>query len=151
MTDLKVNIEKIIHAPIEDVFDAWLNPEMLAQFMRGLPEMTETEVDIDAREGGRFTFVMNLGDEKIPHTGKYLEIRRPDKLVFTWESQYSVADNSTVTLLFTKIDETKTNISLTHLRFIDEEARSGHEEGWGHVLVHLEEVMRQPVTNRMRQ
>lgn len=142
MADLKVNIDKIIHAPIGKVFDAWLNPELLAKFMRGLPEMAETEVEIDAREGGRFTFVMNLGDEKIAHTGTYLEIRRPDKLVFTWESQYSVVDNSTVTLIFTKIDEAKTNISLSHIRFIDEEARSGHEEGWGNVLVHLEEVVR---------
>jgi uncharacterized protein YndB with AHSA1/START domain len=32
-----------------------------------------------------------------------------DKLVFTWESQYSVDDNSTVTLNFTEIDDNKTN------------------------------------------
>jgi uncharacterized protein YndB with AHSA1/START domain len=142
MTDFKVNIDKIIYAPIEKVFDAWLAPELLSIFMRGLAEMAETDVEIDAREGGRFTFVMHLGDEKIPHTGKYLEIRRPDKLVFTWESQYSVADNSTVTLNFTKIDENKTSISLSHVRFIDEEARSGHEEGWRNVLAILNEGMR---------
>jgi len=141
MTELKVNIEKIINAPIEKVFDAWLDPKMLAKFMRGLPKMSETDVEIDAREGGRFTFTMNLGDEKIPHTGKYLEIRRPDKLVFTWESQYSVVDNSTVTLKFDKIDDHKTNILLTHVKFINEEARSGHEEGWGNVLNALDAVM----------
>jgi len=141
MNELSVNINKIIHAPIEKVFDAWLNPKMLSKFMRGLPEMAETDVEIDARVGGRFTFTMNLGDEKIPHSGMYLEISRPDKLVFTWESQYSVVDNSTVTLNFTRIDEHKTNISLSHVRFIDEEARSGHEEGWGHVLVNLKEAM----------
>jgi len=141
MTELSVNITKKIHAPIEKVFDAWLNPKMVSKFMRGLPEMAETDVEIDAREGGRFTFIMHLGDEKIPHTGKYLEISRPDKLVFTWESQYSVVDNSTVTLNFTKIDDSTTNISLSHVKFIDEEARSGHEEGWGNVLDKLNEVM----------
>jgi uncharacterized protein YndB with AHSA1/START domain len=142
MTELKVNIEKIINAPIEKVFDAWLNPKMLAKFMRGLPKMSETDVEIDAREGGRFTFTMNLGDEKIPHTGKYLEIRRPDKLVFTWESQYSVVENSTVTLNFARIDDHKTNITLTHVKFIDEEARAGHEQGWGNVLTALNAVMK---------
>ena len=71
--------------------------------------MPETDVEIDAREGGHFTFIMHAGDEKIPHTGKYLEIHRPDKLVFTWASQYSVVDNSTVTLKFAKIDDNKTN------------------------------------------
>jgi uncharacterized protein YndB with AHSA1/START domain len=141
MTDLTVKIDKTIHAPIEKVFDAWLNPKMVSKFMRGMPDMAETDVEIDARQGGRFTFIMHLGDEKIPHTGKYLEISRPDKLVFTWESQYSVVDNSTVTLNFTKIDDNITNISLTHVKFIDEEARSGHEEGWGNVLDKLNEVM----------
>ena len=141
MTELKVNIEKTINAPIEKVFDAWLNAKMLAKFMRGMPEMADTDVEIDAREGGRFTFTMNLGDEKIPHTGKYLEIRRPGKLVFTWESQYSVVDNSTVTLNFVKIDDHKTSIRLTHVKFINEEARSGHEEGWGNVLNALNAAM----------
>jgi len=141
MTDLKVNIEKIINAPIEKVFDAWLNPKMLSKFMRGMPDMPETDVEIDARQGGHFTFIMHAGDEKIPHTGEYLEISRPVKLVFTWESQYSVVDNSTVTLNFTKIDDNKTNISLTHVKFIDEESRSGHEGGWGCVLDKLNEVM----------
>jgi len=141
MTDLKLNIEKIINAPIEKVFDAWLNPKMLSKFMRGLPDMADTDVEIDAREGGHFTFIMHLGDEKIPHTGEYLEISRPDKLVFTWASQYSVVDNSTVTLNFIKIDDNKTNILLTHVKFIDEAARSGHEEGWSNVLDKLNEVM----------
>jgi uncharacterized protein YndB with AHSA1/START domain len=141
MAELSVSLNKIIHARIEKVFDAWLNPKMLSKFMRGMPDMADTDVEIDAREGGRFTFTMHYRGEKIPHTGKYLEISRPDKLVFTWESQYSVVDNSTVTLKFTKIDDNKTNVSLSHVKFIDEEARSGHEEGWGNVLDKLNEVM----------
>ena len=142
MTDLTVIIEKIINAPIEKVFDAWLNSKMLSKFMKGMPDKTDTDVEIDAREGGHFTFVMHVGDEKIPHTGKYMEISRPDKLVFTWKSQYSVVDSSTVTLNFTKMDDNKTNIALSHVRFIDEEARSGHEEGWSNILDKLSEIMR---------
>jgi hypothetical protein len=64
-----------------------------------------------------------------------------DKLVFTWESQYSVDDNSTVTLNFTEIDDNKTNISLSHVKFIAEKARSGHEEGWSNILDKLNEIM----------
>jgi len=141
MTDLTINIDKIIHAPIEKVFDAWLNPKMLSVFMIPMPGMPESDVENDAREGGYFTIIMHAGDENITHTGKYVEISRPDKLVFTWESRYSVVDNSTVTLNFTKVDDNKTNISLTHVKFIDEEARSGHEEGWSNVLDKLNEVM----------
>ena len=108
--------------------------------MRGMPDMEETDVEIDAREGGHFTFTMNLDDKKIPHTGDYLEVNRPDRLVFTWISEYSVVENSTVPLNFTKIDENKTNISLSHVRFVDEDSRSGHEGGWGCVLDNLNGV-----------
>jgi uncharacterized protein YndB with AHSA1/START domain len=141
MTDLKVNIEKVINAPIEKVFDAWLNPEMLSKFMMGMPDMPETDVELDAREGGNFTFIMHYRGEQLPHTGKYLEISRPDKLVFTWISHHSVVDNSTVTLNFTRIDDNRTNISLSHVKFIDEEMRSAHEGGWGCILDKLNEIL----------
>ena len=141
MTDLSVNIDKIINASIKKVFDAWLNPHMLSKFMMGMPDMPETDVEIDPREGGNFKFIMHYRGEKLPHTGTYLEIRRPDKLVFTWVSHHSVVENSTVTLNFTKIDENKTNISLSHVKFIDEESRAAHEGGWGCILDKLSDII----------
>ncbi|MBI5896566.1 MAG: SRPBCC domain-containing protein [Desulfobacterales bacterium] len=141
MTDLTVKISKIIDAPIEKVFDAWLNPKMMSKFMMGMPDMPESDVETDAREGGHFTIIMHHGGQKIAHTGKYLKISRPGKLVFTWASQYSVVDDSTVTLNFTKVDGNKTNIALSHVKFIDENARSAHEGGWACILDKLNEVV----------
>lgn len=140
MTDLKVNVNKTIHAPIEKVFDAWLSPETLSKFILPMPGMPQPDTETDAREGGSFTIIMHVGDDKIPHTGKYLEINRPEKLVFTWESPFST-DNSTVTLNFSSIDENKTKVELTHVKFINEEARSDHEGGWGNILDALNEVL----------
>ena len=140
MTDLTINIKKIINAPIEKAFDAWLDPKMLSMFMTPMPGMPDSDVDTDAREGGKFTIIMHAGDDKLPHTGEYLEIKRPDKLVFTWESHSSV-DNSTVTLNFTRIDDNKTNIALTQVKFIDEKARYDHEGGWSNILDKLNDVM----------
>ena len=140
MTDLTVNINKTIHAPIEKVFDAWIDPKMLALFMMPMPGMPESDVQNDAREGGNFTIVMHAGDDKLPHTGKYLTIDRPEKLVFTWVSHRSI-ENSTVTLIFTKIDDSKTNILLSHIKFVDEEARHDHEGGWGNILDKLNDIV----------
>jgi len=140
MTDLTVNINKIIHAPIEKVFDAWLNPNLLARFMMPMPGMPASDVENDAREGGAFSIIMHAGDDVLPHTGKYLNINRPDKLVFTWVSHCSV-DHSIVTLDFTKIADNKTNIALSHVTFIDEKTRSEHEGGWGNILNQLNHVM----------
>ena len=140
MTDLTVNINKTINAPIEKVFDAWLDPAMLAQFILPMPGMPAPEVATDASEGGSFTIIMHVGEDKIPHTGKYLEINRPDKLVFTWESPFSV-DDSTVTLNFSATDKNKTDVELIHVRFVDEGARSDHEGGWGNILDVLDDVL----------
>ena len=140
MTDLTVNINKIIHAPIEKVFDAWLNPKMLSKFMMPMPGMPEPDVKNDARKGGKFTIIMHVGDDNLPHNGEYLTINRPNKLVFTWVSDNSV-DNSRVTLNFTKIDDNKTNISLSQDKLFDEKSRSDHEGGWGNILDKLNDVM----------
>jgi len=140
MSDLTVHVSKTIHAPIETVFDAWLDPETLSQFVLPMPGMPKPETETDAREGGRFTIIMQVGDDKIPHTGQYLEISRPHKLVFTWESPGS-ADASTVTLEFTDTGENNTNVELTHIRFIDEETRTNHEGGWGNILVSLNDIL----------
>jgi len=140
MTDLTVNIEKIINAPIEKVFDAWLDPAMLTRFILPDPAMPQPEVENDPREGGRFTIIMHVGDDKLPHSGSYLTVDRPGRLKFSWESVYS-PDDSSVTLDFTAIDATTTKVELTHVKFLHEEARSDHEGGWGNILDKLDAVL----------
>lgn len=140
MTDLIVNVSKIIDASITKVFDAWLDPNTLAKFMLPMPGMANSQVENDPREGGTFKIVMQVGDNKVPHTGKYIKIDRPNKLAFTWESPESV-DDSIVTLNLTELGDNQTNIELTHVRFIDEKRRSNHEGGWGNILNKLHEVI----------
>jgi uncharacterized protein YndB with AHSA1/START domain len=140
MTELTVNVSKIIEAPITKVFDAWLDPATLARFILPMPGMENSQVENEAHEGGAFTIIMQVGDSKIPHTGKYIEIDRPRKLVFTWESPESV-DDSMVTLNFTELSGGKTSIELTHVKFIDEKRRSNHEGGWGNILSKLNEII----------
>jgi uncharacterized protein YndB with AHSA1/START domain len=140
MTDLRVNISKTINAPIEKVFDAWLDPLMLTQFILPAPGMAQPQVENDAREGGRFSIIMQVGDERILHTGTYLALERPHRLVFSWESPYST-DDSIVTLLFDAIDNTTTRVDLSHVKFINEEARANHEGGWTNILDQLERLI----------
>jgi uncharacterized protein YndB with AHSA1/START domain len=140
MTDLTVNISKTINAPVERVFDAWLDPAMLTRFILPAADMPPPDVENDVHEGGRFTIVMHVGDDSIPHCGSYLEIKRPERLVFSWESPYST-DDSTVTLQFSAIDSNSTRVELTHVKFLNEQARSDHEGGWGNILDKLAEVI----------
>ena len=139
MSELSVNLSKTINAPIESVFDAWLNPETMSRFILPMPGMPAPEIENNPVEGGRFTIVMNVGDDKIPHCGTYLSVDRPAFLKFSWESPYS-PDGSTVALTFNAIDENTTRLDLEHVKFLHEEARSDHEGGWGSILDKLAEI-----------
>ena len=133
MNDLTLSVNKTINAPIEKVFNAWLDPKMLAQFILPMPGMPQPKVENQPEQGGRFSIVMRVGDNDIPHTGEYLEVIRSSKLVFSWISPFSI-EGSTVTINFSQAGDDKTYVELTHVRFIDEEARSDHEGGWTNIL-----------------
>lgn len=139
MTELAVKLTKTINAPIEKVFDAWLDADMLSKFMLPMPGMPEPRTETDGKEGGTFTIYMVVGDDEIPHKGKYLEVDRPNKLVFTWESPFS-PKGSTVTILFKALDSNSTHIDFKHVKFNDEESRTNHEGGWTHILEKLDEI-----------
>jgi uncharacterized protein YndB with AHSA1/START domain len=139
MTDLNLKVERTINATQEDVFNAWLNPEMLRQFMMPAAGMSVPKASNDPKEGGRFEIVMLAGENEIPHAGTYREIKPHDRIVFTWESPFSV-DDSTVTLTFAPADA-GTHVTLSHVRFADAETRDNHEGGWVGILAGLETLL----------
>lgn len=139
MTDLNLTVERTIKAPQADVFNAWLNPEMLQKFMMPAAGMSVPRASSDQEEGGRFEIVMLAGENEMPHAGTYREISRHDRIVFTWESPFSV-DDSTVTLVFKPVQE-GTHVTLSHVRFSDAEARDNHKGGWIGILEALDATL----------
>ena len=136
MTELSLSVSRTINAPAEKIFNAWLDPEMLARFMIPGEGMTVPKAATDPVEGGRFDIVMKGGDNELPHAGTYKKIDRHSQLIFTWESPYSV-DDSTVTLDF-KPQGDSTKVTLSHVKFANEEARDNHKGGWTGILAKLE-------------
>ena len=132
-TDLKLELSRVIKAPREKLFDAWLDPDMLARFMLPADNVNVPKAETDPREGGRFLIVMRAGDQDLPHAGTYKTIDRANRLAFSWESPMSPVEDSTVTLDFADV-EGGTEIRLTHVRFPNEESRDNHEAGWGRIL-----------------
>jgi uncharacterized protein YndB with AHSA1/START domain len=79
-------VTRHIKAAPERVFDAWLDPDLLGQWMFG-PNVREEEVlhlNVIPMVGGSFSFLVRRGDAEIDHVGEYLEIDRPRRIVFTW-------------------------------------------------------------------
>ena len=139
MSDLSLTVRKTIPAPVEAVFNAWLDAGTLAKFMMPGPGMTVPKAESDGREGGRFAIVMAAGDKEIPHGGTYLEVKPHERIVFTWESPFSI-DGSTVTLKFKAAGDKATDVELTHVKFADEESRNNHQGGWTAILDKLADV-----------
>lgn len=130
---LSLSVTKVINTTVEKVFDAWLDPETLSRFMLPKPGMPCPAVSLNPKVGGRFQIDMDVGEKIIPHEGEYLEIDRPNRLAFSWISPFS-AEGSTVIIEFNSIDNDTTEIKLTHLRFLNEESRESHHNGWNNIL-----------------
>jgi len=139
MTELSLTVERTIAAPHEQVFDAWLDPAMLARFMLPGEGMSVPTAETDPRVGGSFRIVMEAGGNEMPHTGTYLEIDPHVRIVFTWKGPYTDED-STVTLTFDAVDG-GTRVTLHHLKFPNRESRDNHEGGWARILGALESAL----------
>ena len=53
-------------------------------------------ISLDPQVGGSFSFVVRRQGKEIDHIGKYLEIDRPRRLVFTWGVKQDSGDSSRV-------------------------------------------------------
>lgn len=131
-----VTVKRRIAAPAQQIFDAWLNPASLAEWMRPCSSGTaRSTVKVDARKGGAFEIVMHIPSGPIRHTGIYQIIDAPRRLVFTWNSPHAGQQDSLVTVDF-RTDGQATEIVITHER-LPEAARNGHTAGWTEILESL--------------
>jgi uncharacterized protein YndB with AHSA1/START domain len=118
----------------EEVFDAWVDPELARKWLFKTPTGEMVKVEIDARVGGKWTITRRDGED-IDHTGEYLEFDRPRRLVFTFGVPHYSAETTVV-----KLDIASTGagceLTLTHEQVLPDWAEQT-EEGWGMLLACL--------------
>jgi uncharacterized protein YndB with AHSA1/START domain len=129
---VRVRVTHSFRAAPERVFDAWLDPEKIAKWMLAPAPGEITRVDVDARVGGSFCFTVRRGDEEIAHVGEYLELVRPQRLVFTWGVPRFSPDSTRVTIELEPVGS-GTLLTLTHEGVLPDYA-SRTQEGWTKML-----------------
>ena len=117
------------------VFDAWLDPATAGRWLFATPTGTMVKVAIDARVGGRFSIVRRDGDD-IEHTGEYLEIDRPRRLVFTFGVPKFSSEFTRVTIDIVP-DGSGCELVLTHEGVLPDYGEQT-TQGWGMILGNLE-------------
>lgn len=145
----EVKFTKVLHAPIDTVWDAWTNPKSMQEWLS--PEgMTNPEVGADLSVDGAYRIVMeghNMPDPKhngrLTVGGKYLVIEKPRRLVFTWLWEGSPVDTHTtkVEIHLRKVDADKTEMTLIHSGFADDNMQKEHTMGWTSTFHKLEKFL----------
>ena len=123
----------------ERVFEAWLDSESLAQWMRPA-DFTHATVTLDPRVGGGFRIVVEGPTcGAVEHRGEYLTIEPPSLLSFTWISQQTDHKPTVVTIEFHERG-TGTELVLTHRR-LPPKAVEWHRQGWTDIVRLLDEAL----------
>lgn len=163
--DAVVRITRRFPVPREEVFSAWTEPELFRQWFTP-PDGTSPSAELDVRPGGTYRITMKPRGlpEPIYVVGTYLEVRPPERLVYTfgWELpsredlrrfdylrdlkdlDRRLEDlenvNSRVTVLFHDLGDS-TEASVTHERLATQGLRAFHLWGWESSLDKLADLV----------
>lgn len=125
----RVVVRRRMPVPREVVFEAWIDPEGIREWM--CPgNATSAEAVLDVRVGGSFRIVMKAKDRDHVHVGTYEVVEPPAKLVFSWSTADGSSAITRVTVeFFPKGDESE--LVVTHERFPKSDVAQRYEGGWG--------------------
>ena len=132
-----VRVTRRFDASPERVFDAWLDPATAGRWLFATPTGEMQRVEIDARVGGRYAIVERREESDAEHFGKYLEIDRPHRLVFTLAVEPDAQSGDRITVEITPVGD-GCELTLTHVMAPEYAEYAGRtESGWNDVLASL--------------
>lgn len=142
-SERSLTIRRTFDAPRERVWEAWTDPDELAQWW-GPADWTLSANDLEFREGGTWHFCMQSPDgDEAWGTVVYEEIVAPERIVakdyFADEHGDRVDDTPELTLTVEFVDRgDATEVVLTHQGFRSDELSEMAEGGWTGSLDDLE-------------
>ena len=135
----QLELVRVLNAPRGKVFAAWTDPEKASRWW--VPQDCElVSFKMDVREGGGWHRRMRVPDGSvIAKWGEYRELRAPERLVFTYNSQYADGTLDPETLVTVLLEDLggRTRLTLRHERFWSEPAAVSHTGGWTGALQRL--------------
>ena len=129
-----VRVERRIEAPIERVFDAWLDPATMGEWLFRTPGGELVRASAEPQVGGTWEVTERRADGEWVHKGVYEAIERPTRLVFTLNVPKASADETRV-IVAVGADEDGTTVALTQTVNADAAANAERiAQGWAGIL-----------------
>ncbi len=165
----QIVIERIFEAPVEKVWQAWTNPEMIKKWW-GPKDFTAPFASVDFKVGGKYIYCMHgpegsEWDKDMYSAGVFKEIIPMEKIVV---SDYfsddlgnkisptdvgqdeNMPDEMDVEVRFEKVDENHTKLSIIYTPQTESQyngmKESGMEEGWSTSLDKLASSLKDEMT-----
>jgi uncharacterized protein YndB with AHSA1/START domain len=141
-----LRLVRTFDAPRERVFKAWTDARQFMVWMCP-PGCGIDECVLEAKVGGTWRAKGYAPGRRFAKSGVYLEVRRPELLVFTWAHHQDENDwaslrghETTIRVEFRAVGN-KTELTLTQGPFIDAPNFNGHNEGWKGSFDKLEDYL----------
>ncbi|HMN69348.1 MAG TPA: SRPBCC family protein [Bdellovibrionales bacterium] len=130
------------NVPAEKIYDTLLDPKKARTFMFATIEGKMIKAEIDPKVGGEFVFIDRRESGDAPHYGKYLELSRPNRVVFEFAVQKNSPESDRVSIDI-KTLQRGCEVTLTH----DVKKEYAHlkeriQQGWDSILDGLGEALR---------
>jgi uncharacterized protein YndB with AHSA1/START domain len=141
-----MTIVRVFDAPRRLVWDAWTDPQQLAQWF-GPKDFTIPLCEVDARPGGGLRVTMQSPDGTLyPMDAVFDEVIEPERLVWTTHVEHGgnvSFDIRQVTTFAERDGKTEVTTQAFVLRSTPEaaDALGGMEQGWSQSLDKLEDAL----------
>ena len=127
----------------ETLFSYLTEPSHLVHWFAPTDDLTTEVHDLDLSVGGTYRVSMldPANEQSFTVSGKYIEIDRPKRLVFSWH--WESKDSDEVSRVTFEIHPTTSGsrLELCHDQFDGQESADKHNQGWNGCLDRLEKAI----------
>jgi uncharacterized protein YndB with AHSA1/START domain len=144
--DREIRIERVFGAPRDLVWKAFTEPELIAQWWgRGNKLVVER---MEVERGGHWRFVEHAADGVNGFEGRFREVMRPERLVWTFEWDEMPGYVAIDTMEFADLGDGRTKVVTTSLFHTAEERdgmlNSGMQKGLDQSYAALDRLLAKP-------
>ena len=154
-SEYDVTIDRTFEAPRERVWEAWTDPDQVAQWW-GPEGFTVPRCELEVRPGGRYHIDMEAPDGTVyPDAGEYLDVDESERLVMVsrvFEDEDGIPQLETRSTVTFEADGDRTHLTL-EAEVVSatpdvEDALGGMEMGWSQSFEKLEEFLDESENSR---